>query len=102
MIDICTAFKIENAIILTSCGAQEVFYMSARSGASEKYACVDAFEGEEPELYVGACGVACQGAIGSYYPVAGDDYGDGVVAYCAAYGLGGHGAKMVFGGYQLG
>lgn len=34
--------------------------------------------------------------------MAGDDYGDGVVTHCAAYGLGGHGGNVVFGGYELG
>lgn len=62
-----------------------------------KFAHVCALEGQEPELYVGVCGVACKGVIGSHYTVAGDNYGDGVVSYCTAYGLGGHSGDIVFG-----
>lgn len=69
---------------------------------SKKSAHVIAFEGKEPAFDVGACGVACEGAVGSYHTVAGNDYGDGVVTYCAAYCLGGHGGNSVFGGYCFG
>ena len=69
---------------------------------SEKFAHIVAFESKQLAFYVDSCGVACKGVVGSYYSVAGDYYGDGVAGYCVAYGLGGHGGNVVFGGYQLG
>ena len=64
---------------------------------SGKFGYVYTFKSEELAFYVGACGVASEGVVGSYYTVTGNDYGDGVVTYCTAYGLGRHGVEMVFG-----
>ena len=49
-------------------------------------------------FYVGTCGVAREGGVSSHYPMAGDDYGDWVMGYCVADGLGRHGGEVVFGG----
>lgn len=61
---------------------QEVFLL-------DKFACVHAFESEELAFYFCSGGVAGEGVVCSYHTVAGDDYGNGVVPYCTAYGLGG-------------
>lgn len=53
-------------------------------------------------FFFGSCGVACQGVVGSYYTVTGNNYRDGIVTYCAADGLRGHGGNIIFGSDELG
>lgn len=45
---------------------------------------------QQPDFLMDAPGVSGQTAVGSYYPVAGDENGDLIVSHSAAHCLGGH------------
>lgn len=56
------------------------------------------FEFEQEGFFVGACGVAGEGAVAAEHPVAGDYQGYGVVSHRIAHGLRRHPFQTVFAG----